>query len=82
MPGEYVTIEVNGHQADQAAVSLLEHGAFAGVIAAAIDGCPWDEIQPPGMNENDLRQATDRIHRQSQIWPRAEVPGERTVLVP
>jgi hypothetical protein len=25
MPGEYVTIEVNGHEADQAAVSLLEH---------------------------------------------------------
>jgi len=76
MPGDYVTIEVNGREADQAAVSLLEHegwghftamqvrggrargldlhrvddlmipqdDAFTGVIAAAIDGCPWDEI--------------------------------------
>src|SRR5215831_10353275 len=25
MPGDYVTIEVNGHEADQAAVSLLDH---------------------------------------------------------
>jgi hypothetical protein len=72
VPGDDVTIEVNGCEADQAAVSLLEHEgwghftamqvrgwapvgriddlvipqdeAFAGVIAAAIESWPWDEI--------------------------------------
>ena len=34
--------------------------AFAGVIAAALDGCTCEENQPPGNNEGDLRQAIDR----------------------
>ena len=29
MPGDYITIEVNGREADQAAVSLLEHEGWA-----------------------------------------------------
>ena len=74
MLDDYVTIEVNGHQADQAVMSVRVqdltgyHGmilcnalgwapvsrvddlaitqdeAFAGVISAAIDNCPWDQI--------------------------------------
>jgi len=28
MPGDYVAVEVNGRHADQAVMSLLEHGGF------------------------------------------------------
>src|SRR3984885_14507289 len=38
MPGDYVTIEVNGHQADQAAMSLLEHEGWGHFTAMQVRG--------------------------------------------
>ena len=38
MPGDYLTIEVNGHQADQAAVSLLEHEGWGHFTAMQVRG--------------------------------------------
>ena len=38
MPGDYVTIEVNGREADQAAVSLLEHEGWGHFTAMQVRG--------------------------------------------
>ena len=38
MPGDYVTIEVNGHEADEAAVSLLEHEGWGHFTAMQVRG--------------------------------------------
>jgi len=38
MPGDFVTIEVNGHEADQAAVSLLEHEGWGHFTAMQVRG--------------------------------------------
>jgi branched-subunit amino acid aminotransferase/4-amino-4-deoxychorismate lyase len=38
MPGDYVAIEVNGHEADEAAVSLLEHDGWGHFTAMQVRG--------------------------------------------
>jgi len=38
MPGDYITIEVNGREADQAAVSLLEHEGWGHFTAMQVRG--------------------------------------------
>src|SRR5215471_7486530 len=38
MPGDYVTIEVNGREADQAAVSLLDHEGWGHFTAMQVRG--------------------------------------------
>jgi branched-subunit amino acid aminotransferase/4-amino-4-deoxychorismate lyase len=38
VPGDYVTIEVNGHEADEAAVSLLEHEGWGHFTAMQVRG--------------------------------------------
>jgi branched-subunit amino acid aminotransferase/4-amino-4-deoxychorismate lyase len=38
MPGDYVTIEVNGHEADEAAMSLLEHEGWGHFTAMQVRG--------------------------------------------
>ncbi len=38
MPGDYITIEVNGCEADQAAVSLLEHEGWGHFTAMQVRG--------------------------------------------
>ena len=38
MPGEHVTIEVNGHEADEAAVSLLEYEGWGHFTAMQVRG--------------------------------------------
>ena len=59
MPGEHITIEVNGREADQAAVSLLEHEGWGHFTAMQVRG---GRTRGLGLHLSRLEAAHDEVY--------------------
>ena len=60
MPGDYITIEVNGREADQAAVSLLEHEGWGHFTAMQVRR--WPGAHGLGLHLSRLEAAHHEVY--------------------
>ena len=65
MPGDYITIEVNGREADQATVSLLDHEGWGHFTAMQVRG---GRVRGLGLHLARLEAAHREVYGRALGW--------------